>query len=822
MKTIGLRLALYFGLTILLACVGIGVFAISYSSYILEEAAERTLPVYGNGTARLVENSLKTQLATLDTIAQRNVIRELNWPEQKSALSKEVDRLGYLHMGFARPDGQLMTTNDTTVDISNQSFFLQALEGRSVIAPYQDTSENTIMLGSPVIDHNDNIVGVLIAAMEWRKFNDTVAGIELGSGSPFIIDNQGQVIAHPDYDEVLHQVNLIQRAEYDDDYRDLADFLSNSIIEGTGRGHFRLAGEEYYAAVDPLGINDWFVVVEVPRAEVMAPLNDLYKVLFVITVLLLFLGLMIAYLASRQIAFPIRHISQHYARMASGDFSGTLDVGLQKRRDEIGELARGYQQISRSLNRTITELEASEQRFRMITENMVDLVSLTDLNGYMQYVSPSHESITGWKVRHIVGRCVFDSMHPDDVETARRLYDNIVRSKRPGTGIYRIMRADGEYRWLETVGKPLLDARGKVVSMIAASRDIHERRQSEEQIRYMIEHDTLTGLYNRRYFENQMQLLDEQLLVPVSLIICDIDGLKFVNDTLGHQAGDELLLTAAEIVSNAAPEESVVARIGGDELGILLPNYSAEPANYIADNIRKAIANHNASNSNILSMSIGTAGRDTPDLSMAFVFKEANQQMDREKLLHNQSARSAVVDVVMSALEARDFVTEGHTDRLQDLSTAIARKLDWSESRINALTLFARFHDIGKVGVPDAILFKEGRLTPEEYEEMKKHSEIGFRIAQSSPDLVHIADFILKHHEWWDGGGYPLGLKGEDIPLECRIVAVADAYDAMNSDRPYRQALQHDEIIRELREGSGSQFDPTIIKIFLQILGEDD
>lgn len=338
----------------------------------------------------------------------------------------------------------------------------------------------------------------------------------------------------------------------------------------------------------------------------------------------------------------------------------------------------------------------------------------------------------------------------------------------------------------------------------------------------MIEHDTLTGLYNRRYFENQMQLLDEQLLVPVSLIICDIDGLKFVNDTLGHQAGDELLLTAAEIVSNAAPEESVVARIGGDELGILLPNYSAEPANYIADNIRKAIANHNASNSNILSMSIGTAGRDTPDLSMAFVFKEANQQMDREKLLHNQSARSAVVDVVMSALEARDFVTEGHTDRLQDLSTAIARKLDWSESRINALTLFARFHDIGKVGVPDAILFKEGRLTPEEYEEMKKHSEIGFRIAQSSPDLVHIADFVLKHHEWWDGGGYPLGLKGEDIPLECRIVAVADAYDAMNSDRPYRQALQHDEIIRELREGSGSQFDPTIIKIFLQILGEDD
>lgn len=822
MKTIGRRLALYFGLTILLACAGIGIFVFIYSAQFLEEASESVLLVSAEGTARIIEKSLEAQLDTLETVAQRDAIRGLNWPEQKPALTKEAERFGYLYMGFAGRDGQLMTTSDTTFDISNNSCFLQALGGKPVIASSLDTSDDTLLLASPVIDHSDNIAGVLIAALESRYFSDKVAAIELSSGYAFVIDNQGRVMAHPDHYQVIQEVNLIQRAEYDDNYRDLANFLRNSIVAGTGRGNLRLAGEEYYAAVFPVGINDWFVVVTVPHDEIMVPLYNLYKAMLVITVFLLLFGFGISYLAARQIASPIRNISQQYARMASGDFSGSLHENLPQRRDEIGELARGYQQINHSLNRTISELEAGEQRFRMITDNMVDLVSLTDLKGYMQYVSPSHETITGWKVRHIVGRCVFDSMHPDDVQAARKVYESAILSKQPGIATYRIKRADGDYRWLETVGKPLLDGQGKVVSMITASRDIHERRQNEERIRYMAEHDTLTGIYNRSYFENQMQLLDEQLLVPVSLIICDIDGLKFVNDTLGHQAGDELLLTAAEIVSNAAPEESVVARIGGDELGILLPNYSAEPANYIADNIRKAIANHNASNSNILSMSIGTAGRDTPDLSMAFVFKEANQQMDREKLLHNQSARSAVVDVVMSALEARDFVTEGHTDRLQDLSTAIARKLDWSESRINALTLFARFHDIGKVGVPDAILFKEGRLTPEEYEEMKKHSEIGFRIAQSSPDLVHIADFVLKHHEWWDGGGYPLGLKGEDIPLECRIVAVADAYDAMNSDRPYRQALQHDEIIRELREGSGSQFDPTIIKIFLQILGEDD
>jgi len=136
--------------------------------------------------------------------------------------------------------------------------------------------------------------------------------------------------------------------------------------------------------------------------------------------------------------------------------------------------------------------------------------------------------------------------------------------------------------------------------------------------------------------------------------------------------------------------------------------------------------------------------------------------------------------------------------------------------------LFARFHDLGKVGVPDHILFKEGKLTEEEYEEMKKHSEIGYRIAQTSPDFHQIADWILKHHEWWDGNGYPLGLKAGEIPLQCRMLAIADAFDAMMNDRPYRQAKTLEETIAELRRCAGTQFDPILIEHFLTILQEQD
>lgn len=169
-------------------------------------------------------------------------------------------------------------------------------------------------------------------------------------------------------------------------------------------------------------------------------------------------------------------------------------------------------------------------------------------------------------------------------------------------------------------------------------------------------------------------------------------------------------------------------------------------------------------------------------------------------------------------MEARGFETEGHCDRLQELIISLARSLELSQEFINDLSLLARFHDLGKVGIPDQILFKPGALTDEEWQQMRQHCEIGHRIASSVPDLKPITDFILKHHEWWDGRGYPMGLSGEDIPLPCRILAIADAYDAITSDRPYSNAMSQHEAVQELRRCAGTQFDPGLVEKFIQIL----
>ena len=192
--------------------------------------------------------------------------------------------------------------------------------------------------------------------------------------------------------------------------------------------------------------------------------------------------------------------------------------------------------------------------------------------------------------------------------------------------------------------------------------------------------------------------------------------------------------------------------------------------------------------------------------------------MYREKLHRSRSARSAIVKTLMKALEERDYITGGHGDRLQNLVEDLARSMDLTERNIADLRLLAQFHDIGKVGIPDRILFKKGPLTSEEWLEMQRHSEIGHRIALSAPELAPVAEWILKHHEHWDGSGYPLGLKGEEIPMECRILAIADAYDAMVSDRPYKQAVSHDKAIAELKRCSGTQFDPKLLMVFIDVL----
>lgn len=461
-------------------------------------------------------------------------------------------------------------------------------------------------------------------------------------------------------------------------------------------------------------------------------------------------------------------------------------------------------------------LRESEERYRAIMQQSSEAIVLIDPDTRrILEVNRHFREMLGYSPQELENKYAYDIVM-DSKAAIDRYYDEIlpVRHELP-VELRPFRRKNGQVIEVERSGV-LVHLEGKKVYMVTA-RDVSERKMAEEKLNFLSFHDTLTGLYNRAYFEEEMTRMDSRREGSVGLIAFDLDGLKLVNDSFGHEHGDFLLVRAAELIKSCFREGDVVARIGGDEFAVLMRGATLEAMEKAVARIQFQLDRMDRVAHRIpLSLSIGYAYGEKADLKMRELFREADNNMYREKLHRSQSTRSAIVQTVMTMLEARDYITEGHAERLQDMVARLARAVGLPENRMTELRLLAQFHDIGKVGIPDRILLKPGALSEDEMTEMHRHSEIGHRIAQSSPDLLSVSDWVLKHQEWWNGKGYPLGIAGEEIPVECRILAIADAYDAMTSDRPYRKALPHAAAIAELRRCSGTQFDPVLVDLFVQ------
>jgi len=508
----------------------------------------------------------------------------------------------------------------------------------------------------------------------------------------------------------------------------------------------------------------------------------------------------------------------------TGEWKWILDSGRIVARDEQGKPLRMAGTVCDITKRKQAdqELRKSEEKYRSIFENATEGIFQTTLQGRFMSINPAFAKMHGFNSAEEMISTITNITHeyyinPDD---RMKLIKHLVDQGKFNNFETDVYCKNGKMiRVLLNVHK-VSDQNGEIQYLEGTCVDITERKKAEERLKYLSHRDSLTGLYNRYYYETEMQRLEELGGIPVGIIMGDINGLKLVNDTLGHKVGDNILVATAKALKDCFRDDDLVARVGGDEFSIILPFVNKRRLEDAAERIRTEIKNYNIDNIELpLSISIGFAYKKQDDLiSIYDLFKQSENNMYREKLQRSQSARSAIVNTLIKTMEARDYDTEKHAERLIALITAFASKIHLTESELSDLVLFAQFHDIGKVGIADSILLKPGPLTQEERKQMQSHTEIGHRIAQASPDLILIADLIRNHHEWWNGKGYPLGLKEHEIPLECRMLAIVDAYDAMTSDRPYRRAMSHDQAVNELIEGKCTQFDPDLVDKFISLL----
>jgi diguanylate cyclase (GGDEF)-like protein/PAS domain S-box-containing protein/putative nucleotidyltransferase with HDIG domain len=441
-----------------------------------------------------------------------------------------------------------------------------------------------------------------------------------------------------------------------------------------------------------------------------------------------------------------------------------------------------------------------------------DLLCVIRSDGCFLKVNPAWSKVLGYNADEVEGQSFTKFIHPDD-ETRDR---QVLREAQESTSQSRILNhvnryhhKDGSYHFLEWNLQKYGD------KYYGIARDITLRKLYEEKIEFLSYHDVMTGLFNRRFLEEEIKRVNTARNLPISIIMGDVNQLKLVNDAFGHEKGDELIKKAANAIMKGCRSEDLVARWGGDEFLICLPRTDTSEAVTIVNRILDLCADEEV-NAIPVSISFGIGTKASMDEEIMETLRMAEEAMYIRKALDRKSVRGDVLNAVTSVFYHREPAEEKHANDVSALCRKMAKVLGLDPEEVNKLALGGLMHDIGKIAISTQILEKPEALSEAEWVEMRQHPEVGQRVISSVQDMVEVGNAILSHHERWNGNGYPNGIKWEEIPLFSRIIALADSYSTMTSVKTYRPKLSRDEAIAEIRRNEGSQFDPELAEIFIQ------
>ncbi len=479
------------------------------------------------------------------------------------------------------------------------------------------------------------------------------------------------------------------------------------------------------------------------------------------------------------------------------------------------------------IHRDITENEKAKAALKSEKEllgttlkSIGEGVVVTDSEGRITIVNTAFEQLSGWTQEASEGR-LFSEVVQTFTESDNSLTNLVEKTLRTGVilsgsnGIVMVCR-DGKHKPIAHTVSPIRNDNGDIFGTVLVIRDITEEEKKQKKIDYLVYHDALTGVYNRRYWDQIIKKVDIPENLPISVLSCDVNGLKLTNDAFGHNSGDKLLIDMASILIRACRPSDVVVRSGGDEFLVLMAKTDANEADKVCRDI-KALSAKNKLHAIRYSVSVGYETKRYPSESLQAVINKAEAYMYRNKSFESPYMRGSSINDILLALHEKNRSERLHACHVSEICAMIASAMGLSEREISEIGTIGNMHDIGKIAIDQRMLCKPDRLTEEEWVDMKRHPEVGFRILAASTDTAHIAKSVLAHHERFDGGGYPNGLKGDNIPVMARILAVADAYEAMTNERPYRMTKTRDQALEEIETNKGKQFDPAIADVFLRL-----
>lgn len=498
--------------------------------------------------------------------------------------------------------------------------------------------------------------------------------------------------------------------------------------------------------------------------------------------------------------------------------------------DESVEFFIGILQDQTERKKYEEEITKQKELLQTIIDTIPDCIFHKDVNGkYLdcniafsnEYYKQDREKIIGKNDIELKSILKVDDLLNKNsiVDEIVKLDNKVIKNKKKECSKLKL-KYNEKTKYMESIKVPIIDKKGDVSSIVGISRNITDNVALEKKLKKMSYKDKLTGLYNRAYFDEKLKELDNNSHLPLSLIMGDVNGLKIVNDTIGHLKGDELLVAISRVIKNSCRKEDFVFRWGGDEICIILPKTTKQEAENICNRIKSNCKKYSTGNIP-LSISLGMSTKVDSLKGINEVLIEAEDNAYREKLIHGKDSRRFIINSLQETLISKHPQTQEHADRVVKYANRLGKKLGLSNEELSELILLAKLHDIGKIGIPDDILLKPGKLDNHEFNIMKTHSERGYRIAMTNPEIEQVAQGILTHHERYDGNGYPLGLKQNQIPYLARIICVVDAYDAMTNDRSYKNKISKKDAIKELIKYSGSQFDPNIVNAFLEEIESD-